>query len=133
MSSATTNTGVVEQMLDHAAHGRWDALHDVIDPSFEIVEPDSLPYGGTHRGIDGYIALMRQIGELFDLRFAPDGLHTLDDTTVLLRMHVTFTARATGRSARLLVHELLTVIDARVRRSEVILADTAALLRTLEP
>ena len=132
MSASTAITGVVGQMLDHAANGRWDELRDVLAPSFEITEPDSLPYGGTHHGVDAYVTLMQRIGEIFDLKFAPDGLHTLSDTKVLLRMHVTFTARATGRRTRLPVLELLTVNDARVTRSHVFISDTAALLRTLE-
>jgi uncharacterized protein len=119
--------------LPHAANGRWNALRDVLAPSFEITEPDSLPYGGTHHGVDAYMALMQRIGEIFDLKFASDGLHRLSDTQVLLRMQVTFTARASGRSTRLPVLELLTVNDARVTRSHVFISDTAALLRTLEP
>ena len=124
-------TGVVEQMLGHAAHGRWAALADVLAHDFAIVEPDSLPYGGTHRGLDGYVALMRQIGGLFVLAFEPQGLYAVDDTTALLRMQVTFTARSTGRSIVLRVVEVLEVVEGRVRRSEVFLADTAALLGTL--
>jgi ketosteroid isomerase-like protein len=129
--SPLASTGVVEQMLGHAAHGRWEALSDVLAEEFEIVEPDSLPYGGTHRGVDGYVALMQQIGGLFQLAFEPQGLYALDATTVLLRMQVTFTARSTGRSVKLRVVELLQVAGGRVRRSEVFLADTAALLETL--
>ncbi len=68
-------TSVVEQMLDHAANGRWDALQDLLDPEFEIVEPDSLPYGGVHRGVDGYVRLMKEIGELFNLDFETLGLY----------------------------------------------------------
>ena len=124
-------TGVVEQMLGHAAHGRWDALPNVLDEHFEIVEPDSLPYGGTHRGVRGYIALMAQIGSLFELAFEPQGVHALDDRTAVLRMNVTFTARSSGRSVTLRVVELLDVQGGRVRRSEVFISDTAALLATL--
>ena len=80
---AVTITGVVERMLDHAANGRWQALGDVLDDQFEIVEPDSL------------------------------------------------TARRTRRSLELRVVEVLEVVRGRVRRSEVFLADTAALLATL--
>jgi ketosteroid isomerase-like protein len=126
-----TVTRVVERMLDHAAHGRWDALPDVVDEHFEIVEPDSLPYGGTHHGVEGYIALMQEIGSLFELAFEPQGVHALDDRTVVLRMNVTFTARSTARSVTQRVVELLDVQRGRVRRSEVFLADTAALLATL--
>ncbi|MGZ4305737.1 MAG: nuclear transport factor 2 family protein [Solirubrobacteraceae bacterium] len=132
MSTQTvTITGVVERMLDRAANGRWRALADVLDDQFEIVEPDSLPYGGTHHGLNGYRALMEQITTLFELAFDPPGLYALDETTVVVRMNVTFTARSTGRSVKLSVVEVLTVVRGRVRRSEVFLADTAALLATL--
>ena len=80
--------GVVERMLDHAAHGRWDALPEVLDEHFEFVEPDSLPYGGTHHGVDGYVALMKEIGSLFELAFEPEGGRALDDRTAVLRMNV---------------------------------------------
>ena len=130
-TQAANITGVVERMLDHAVHGRWQALEHVLDDQFEIVEPDSLPYGGTHHGLFGYVALMQQIGNLFELAFEARELHALDETTVIVRMNVTFTARHTGRSLRLRVVELLEVAGGRVRRSEVFLADTAALLATL--
>jgi hypothetical protein len=66
-TQAVTMTGVVERMLDHAANGRWRALEDVLDDQFEIVEPESLPYGGSHYGLSGYRALMEQITTLFEL------------------------------------------------------------------
>jgi ketosteroid isomerase-like protein len=118
-------------MLDHAANGRWRVLHDVLSPRFEIVEPESLPYGGVHRGVAGYVALMQRIGELFELEFEVESLDAVDDSTVVLRMHVTFGARATGRRARLPVVELLRVVDGRVAHSRVFIFDTAALLATL--
>lgn len=126
-----TVTGVVEQMLYHAAHARWDALEDILDERFTILEPDSLPYGGSHPGVAGYVALMQRIDELFELVFEPEGIYALDNANVLLRMQVTFPARRTRRSVRLRVVELLEVCGGRVRRSEVFPADTAALLDTL--
>jgi hypothetical protein len=128
MSAATD---VVGQMLDHAANHRWGRLPEVLTSDFVIVEPGSLPYGGEHHGVDGYVALMQRIGELFALEFELDGLDALDASTVLLRMRVTFTAHATQRARRLPVVELLTLRDARVARSEVFVFDTAALLALL--
>jgi ketosteroid isomerase-like protein len=130
-TQAVTMTGVVERMLHHAANGRWRALEDVLDDQFEIVEPESLPYGGSHYGLSGYRALMEQITTLFELAFEPPRLYALDETTVVVRMNVTFIARGTGRSLKLRVVEVLEVVRGRVRRSEVFLADTAALLATL--
>ena len=74
---------------------------------------------------------MEQITTLFELAFEPPGLCALDETTVVVRMNVTFIARITGRSVKLRVVEVLEVVRGRVRRSEVFLADTAALLATL--
>jgi hypothetical protein len=129
--SPTSPEGVVEQLLGHAAAGRWAELADVVAEDFVIVEPESLPYGGEHHGLDGYVKLLRQIGNLFELEFEPRGLHALDELTVLLRMNVTFTARRTARSVNLAVLELIDVQHGRVKRSEVYLSDTAALLETL--
>jgi hypothetical protein len=118
-------------MLGHAAAGRWDALPDVLDEQFTILEPASLPCGGAHRGIDGYVALMKQIIATFELEFEPHGLYALDEHKVLLHMDVIFTARDTGKRVTLPVVELLNVACSRVRRSEVFISDTAALLATL--
>jgi ketosteroid isomerase-like protein len=128
---AETATGVVEMMLDHAASGRWEELEHVLADDFVIVEPQSLPYGGEHHGIAGYIALMKTIGDLFELAFAPEAVDAIDESTVLLRMRVTFAHRKSGRSVTLPVLELLRVHGGRVKRSEVYLGDTAALLETL--
>jgi ketosteroid isomerase-like protein len=134
MDSAISSAPVdaVERMLEHAAHGRWDQLPTVLAHDFEIVEPPSLPYGGSHHGVDGYVALMRRIGELFELAFEPDSVRALDDRTVVLRMHVSFRARGTGRAIRMPVVEILTLRANRIARSEVFLQDTAGLLATLD-
>jgi uncharacterized protein len=129
--SAESPTGVVEQMLDHAANARWARLRDVLTDDFVISEPGSLPYGGEHHGVDGYVALMQRINELFALQFELEGLHALDGSTVLLGMHVTFTGRATDRASRPPVLELCTTRSDRVARSEVFVFDTAAVLALL--
>ena len=61
-------------------------LEHVLDDRFEIVEPDSLPYGGSHYGLHGYIALMHQISAVFELAFETHGLYALDETAVLVRI-----------------------------------------------
>lgn len=126
-----TAVSVVEEFLDHATHARWGDLHPLLAEDFVIIEPQSLPYGGHHHGVDGYVALMDKIGALFELTFDPEGFHTLGGDLVVLRMNVTFTVRSSGRSLRLPVVEFLTVHMGRIVRSEVFLFDTAALLAIL--
>lgn len=129
MSQASV--GLVQAMLDHAIHARWDQLRTVLAEDFVIIEPDSLPYGGSHHGVDGYCALMKKIDALFELAFEPEGLHAVGENLVMLHMNVTFSARTTGRKSRQPVVELFTVRAAHLVRSEVFLFDTAAVLATL--
>lgn len=125
------SVSLVETMLDHAIHARWGPLHTVLAEDFAIVEPDSLPYGGSHHGVDGYRALMQAIGALFELTFETVGCHAVGDHMVVLRLNVRFASRSTGRQVRLPVVELFTLRAGRIARSEVFLFDTAALLATL--
>jgi ketosteroid isomerase-like protein len=112
------STAVVEQLLDRVGRQRWDELPPLLTDDYEIVEPDSLPYGGTHRGVDGYVALMQRIGSLFALRFDVGRIERVGEDGALLRMDVTFTSHATGRSVALPVVELLTLRGERIARSE---------------
>jgi ketosteroid isomerase-like protein len=45
---------------DHATLARY------VDPEMEIVEPDSLPYHGVFRGVEGYVELFRQISTVWE-------------------------------------------------------------------
>jgi hypothetical protein len=58
---------------------------------------------------------MQHIGDLFELRFDPDRLDMVSADTVVLRMDVTFTARATGKSVSLPVVEVLAMCAGRHR------------------
>jgi uncharacterized protein len=129
----TAATSVVERMLGHAAAGDWDALHGLLDPGFVIVEPASLPWGGEHHGVEGYVALMQRIGTATGPAFDLHGVHELSDRCVLLRMSVCFTNPHSARTLTMPVLELLTVDDGRVTRSEVFLSDAAALLDLIAP
>jgi ketosteroid isomerase-like protein len=127
MSNPKSTVDLVGEFLDHAANGRWDQLPALMSEDFVILEPESLPYGGEHHGSHGYIALMKQIGGLFELQFDLDWIAPAGENAVVLRMVVTFTSRQTGRSAAIPVVELLTVREGRLTRSEIFHFDTAAL------
>jgi ketosteroid isomerase-like protein len=127
MSQTKSTVDLVGEFLDHAANGRWEELPVLMSEDFVIVEPGSLPYGGEHHGSDGYIALMKQIGGLFELQFDLDWVRAAGEDVVVLRMVVTFTSRETGKSAAIPVVELLTVRGGKLTRSEIFHFDTAAL------
>jgi hypothetical protein len=65
------------------------------------------------------------------LRFDIGRIERVGEDGALLRMDVTFTSHATGRSVALPVVELLTLRGEQIARSEIFVQDTAALLSTL--
>ena len=121
LMNTRTAVSVVGELLDRAAHARWGDLHTVLAEDFVIIDPQSLPFGGHHHGVDGYITLMVKIGALFELAFEPEGFHAIGSGLVVLRMNVMFTARNSGRKVRLPVVEFLIVQMGRLARSEVFL------------
>lgn len=127
----TDGVTLVEQLLERVGGQRWDELPPLLTADYEIIEPASLPWGGSHHGAEGNVALMQQIGGLFELRFDLERIVAVDAETVLMQMVVTFTARTTGRANAQPVVELLAHRDGRIARSEIFLKDTAALLATL--
>jgi len=50
-----------------AALGRGDSatIATMIHPNFELIEANSLPYGGTYKGLDGWVALTKAVGATF--------------------------------------------------------------------
>jgi len=54
-----------ERFLAAMRAGDAAAVGDMLHPDFELVEAASLPYGGTYRGLDGWLALTKKVGETF--------------------------------------------------------------------
>jgi uncharacterized protein len=55
------NLQVLDIMLKKGAAGDFEALREYVDPEFEIIEAESLPYGGRYLGFEGYVEIMRRI------------------------------------------------------------------------
>ncbi len=58
-----TNQQIVEAIYDAAKRGDLPTIMSYIDPEIEAIEADSLPYGGTFHGLEGF-------QKLFSLVFA---------------------------------------------------------------
>ncbi|WP_261564425.1 nuclear transport factor 2 family protein [Frankia gtarii] len=131
MTTASTGGGeLIHRLLAAAGSGKWEELPDILHPDFTIIEPRSLPWGGTHVGIDSYVTLMTTIAATFALDFRTEWV-VRDGDHLVLRATVTFTDRATGNGVVMPTVELFTVADGRLRTSEVYFADPMALLAAL--
>ncbi|HEX6391790.1 MAG TPA: nuclear transport factor 2 family protein [Solirubrobacteraceae bacterium] len=59
MSNTEANKQIVRGAYEGMAAGDAKAFLGVLDPAIEIHEPPFLPYGGTHRGVDGVIGFFQ--------------------------------------------------------------------------
>ena len=64
MGDGDANKQIVRGAYEGMATGDAQAFLGVLDPEVEVHEPPFLPYGGTHRGIEGVIAFLKQAAPL---------------------------------------------------------------------
>jgi ketosteroid isomerase-like protein len=105
---------------------------EVFDEDITVIEPASLPHGGTHHGLDEYRSLQDQMRRLWDQRIESAEYWQCADDRVALRIVITWTARATGRSVALPMIDMLRFRDGKVIEVEAFVQDTKALLDTLD-
>ena len=90
---AQDNVDVVQGAWDAFGRGDIDAVLDAIAPSAETRVPQSLPWGGTYVGPDGFRDFLARLTANFDQFTAtPDKVLGADDN------HVVVTTNVKGRT-----------------------------------
>ena len=125
-----TAADVVTELNSRFLAGDHDAARRLLAPDVRIVQPASLPHGGTHRGSDGMGAMAARFGEHWTRQIAEPCVLACGETAVQVTTQ-TWRSHATGRSATVEVVELFTVTNGVVREIRVFPQDTDLLLRTL--
>jgi ketosteroid isomerase-like protein len=89
---AQDNVDVVQGVWDAFGRGDIDAVLDAISPSAEARVPESLPWGGTYAGQEGFRDLLARLDESFEQFTAtPQKVLGADDN------HVVVLAKTKGR------------------------------------
>ncbi len=92
---AQDNVDVIQTAWDAFGRGDIDKATSVADPSAEFFAPQSLPWGGTYHGPEGFKELLGKIVGNFDKFDAkPEKVLGADDDHVVVV--VRFTARTKG-------------------------------------
>ena len=117
-----------DAMRDPATARRWATLFaaDIV-----LVEPESLPHGGTHRGIEAFHAVQKGMRELWEQRIEGTDYWQCAPDLFALRIVIRWTARATGRAAVLPMIDLIRIRAGQIAEIEAFVHDTKALLDTL--
>ena len=90
---AQDNVDVVQGAWDAFGRGDIDAVLETIAPSAETRLPESLPWGGTYAGPDGFRDFLTKLGDSWDQFSAtPQKVLGADDN------HVVVLAKTKGRT-----------------------------------
>lgn len=124
------NRAIVEAFLAAARTGDEATLAALLAPDAVVVEAASLPYGGTHHGLEGFRALVRRVflswrdTRVEVGRVLADGDHVV----VLATLHAT--PKAGGEPFGMPIAEIWRLEEGRVKEIRPFYFDTARLLDT---
>jgi hypothetical protein len=127
---AQDNVDVVQGAWDAFGRGDIDAVLEAIAPSAETRLPESLPWGGTYAGPDGFRDFLTKLGDSFEVFSAtPQKVLGADDN------HVVVLAKTKGRTKAGATIEGKTIWIYQLRDGKIADAesfgDTAQLLEAL--
>jgi uncharacterized protein len=115
---AQDNVDVIQSAWDAFGRGDIDKATSVADPSAEFAAPDTLPWGGTYHGPEGWADLLASVVGNFDKFSAkPEKVLGADDD------HVIVVARMTGRTKKGEEVENLVVWVYKMRNGQVVRGD----------
>lgn len=129
----TDPKAIVRDFLAASERGDRAVMASLLHPDFAVHEAASLPYGGTHRGLEGYLQLVRTVFTAFrDTRVEVDAMLAENDVVIVL-------ARLTGRSRHrntpfvMRVNEVWRVDEGRIHSVTPYYYDTARLNQIAGP
>jgi uncharacterized protein len=117
------------------------ALHDkdmdqacsLLHDNLVVREAGGLPYSGDYHGPQGFVDLLAAMNRDLEVTPGPIVRDVLSDDTIVSRFRLTFTARATGRSAEMNLVELYRVSDGLIVELDVYYKDPSAVTALFAP
>ena len=118
-----------ERFVQAIGSGDVATMTDMLDPEFEVVEADSLPYGGTYRGLDGWLTLSKAVVTTWaGFRLTLLGYAGESDDSLVVHFAITGRSRATGTPFDTRVLEYWRFRDGKLLRIDPFYFDTHLLV-----
>jgi uncharacterized protein len=120
----------VRRMEDLSQAGDLEGAIALMHPDVVIHEPESMPYGGTHHGRQGAVAMGGMLAEMFE----PTGdmqaeYYDAGDDLVIVHLRQPGRSVKTGQQCNTDMIELHTVLSGMIVEIRIFNWDTAAMLR----
>jgi ketosteroid isomerase-like protein len=127
MSTPVSTVDVVRDAIDAMVAVDGERLQKLIHPDIEVVEPESLPYGGVYQGASAFFEeLLPALAGPFQLEVEDATIYD-GGTSAASRMTVVFTSRRTGEVLKMPYVEVYDVEDGLIRRIDVYPQDVTRL------
>ena len=121
-----SDAAVVHKFLDSIATLNVEGALSCLHPECVVEEPASLPYGGTHVGVPGFMTIFTKLTEVAAPTF--ESFEVLDaGTKVIGQVQLLLTAHVTGKEFRTSVTEVYTLTDGVITHADIFYKDTKAL------
>jgi ketosteroid isomerase-like protein len=98
--TANPNLALQERFVTAVFAGDADTIRALCAPEFELHEGSGLPFAGTYRGADGFLAFLGIFNDTFEIHeLAPVRTFSTDDPAWLIgELNLRATLRATGQA-----------------------------------
>lgn len=89
----------------------WDTYTRHLHPDFKVVESDGLPFAGEFSGMDGFMALIGKVFEMFS-EFVPVAREIcVGEDSVMVWVDITLTGKQTGKTVTMPLIEVFKFQD----------------------
>ena len=95
------NVAIKDRFVEAVFSGDHDTLRALIDPSFELHQPDGLPYEGIYKGSDGFLNFLDKFMAAYDLESLDETALYVEDSNpdrLALGFHIKGRMKGDGRS-----------------------------------
>ena len=125
------NAEIIRKLFDGFVRGDLDAAFANVAPDAQIVAPETLPWGGTYTGPEGYKELIEKIGDNFEeFQPEPQAIWEVEGNQVLVVVSFSGTTKSGNRIVGGRVLWLYEIRDGQVASGRAC-TDTALLLQAL--
>jgi len=125
MTTKTSHRAIGEGLIAGMREKDIEAVLALMHPELVVIEPESLPYGGTWNGREGFAELLERLMSFGELSIHESKIHETDDGLVM-EFEISFTSHKDGEVFRTTAVEVDRVEDGLVKEIDIFYKDVAA-------
>ena len=125
MTTKTSHLAVGEGLIAGMREKDIEAVLALMHPELLVIEPESLPYGGTWNGREGFAELLEKLMGFGELGIESYKIHETEDGLVM-EFEISFTSHKDGEVFRTTAVEVDRLEDGLVKEIDIFYKDVAA-------